>query len=80
MLPPFLNHEPCYISTKDTVAERLRRSTRNRLGLSRVGSSPTDVEFFLALYFVIEYRSRYQDTDFQIFFMILENITLQMLL
>ncbi len=29
----------------DIVAERLRRSTRNRLGLSRVGSSPTDVAF-----------------------------------
>ena len=28
----------------DTVAEWLRRSTRNRLGLSRVGSSPTSVE------------------------------------
>ena len=27
----------------DTVAEWLRRSTRNRLGLSRVGSSPTGV-------------------------------------
>ena len=29
----------------DTVAERLRRSTRNRLGLSRVGSSPAGVAF-----------------------------------
>jgi hypothetical protein len=29
---------------KDTVAERLRRSTRNRLGLSRVGSSPAGVD------------------------------------
>ena len=28
----------------DTVAEWLRRSTRNRLGLSRVGSSPTSVD------------------------------------
>ena len=27
----------------DTVAEWLRRSTRNRLGLSRVGSSPASV-------------------------------------
>ena len=27
----------------DIVAERLRRSTRNRLGLSRVGSSPASV-------------------------------------
>ena len=32
---------------KDTVAERLRRSTRNRLGLSRVGSSPAGVEILL---------------------------------
>ena len=31
----------------DVVAERLRRSTRNRLGLSRVGSSPADVELLL---------------------------------
>ncbi len=30
---------------EDTVAERLRRSTRNRLGLSRVGSSPAGVVF-----------------------------------
>ena len=33
--------------TSDRVAEWLRRSTRNRLGLSRVGSSPASVEFFL---------------------------------
>ncbi len=32
-------------SIGDTVAEWLRRSTRNRLGLSRVGSSPTGVAF-----------------------------------
>ena len=32
----------------DTVAERLRRSTRNRLGLSRVGSSPAGVDSFLS--------------------------------
>ena len=32
------------ICTKDTVAEWLRRPTRNRLGLSRVGSSPASVE------------------------------------
>ena len=32
----------------DTVAERLRRSTRNRLGLSRVGSSPASVDSFAA--------------------------------
>jgi hypothetical protein len=31
---------------KDTVAEWLRRLTRNQLGLSRVGSSPTSVELF----------------------------------
>jgi hypothetical protein len=31
----------------DTVAEWLRRSTRNRLGLSRVGSSPASVDIFL---------------------------------
>ena len=30
----------------DTVAERLRRSTRNRLGFSRVGSSPAGVDTF----------------------------------
>ena len=33
---------------RDTVAEWLRRSTRNRLGLSRVGSSPASVDFFFA--------------------------------
>ena len=32
----------CY----DTVAEWLRRSTRNRLGLSRAGSSPVSVVFY----------------------------------
>ena len=31
----------------DTVAERLRRPTRNRLGLSRVGSSPAGVDVFV---------------------------------
>ena len=31
---------------KDTVAEWLRRPTRNRLGLSRVGSSPASVVDF----------------------------------
>ena len=31
---------------KDTVAEWLRRPTRNRLGLSRVGSSPASVDRF----------------------------------
>ena len=31
----------------DTVAERLRRLTRNQLGLSRVGSSPASVGIFL---------------------------------
>ncbi len=31
-------------SLRDAVAEWLRRSTRNRLGLSRVGSSPAGVE------------------------------------
>jgi hypothetical protein len=31
------------------VAERLRRSTRNRLGLSRVGSSPASVVFVTTL-------------------------------
>ena len=30
------------------MAEWLRRSTRNRLGLSRVGSSPASVDFFFA--------------------------------
>ena len=34
----------CY--NNDTVAERLRRSTRNRLGFSRVGSSPAGVDDF----------------------------------
>ena len=29
--------------SNDTVAERLRRLTRNQLGLSRVGSSPASV-------------------------------------
>jgi hypothetical protein len=32
------------------VAERLRRSTRNRLGLSRVGSSPAGVAFLDHVY------------------------------
>ena len=32
---------------EDTVAERLRRSTRNRLGFSRVGSSPAGVDIFI---------------------------------
>ncbi len=32
---------------QDTVAEWLRRSTRNRLGVSRVGSSPASVGNFL---------------------------------
>ena len=37
---------------KDTVSEWLRRSIRNRLGLSRVGSSPASVEdFYLLLLF-----------------------------
>ena len=36
-------------SKHDTVAERLRRLTRNQLGLSRVGSSPAGVVFFLFL-------------------------------
>jgi hypothetical protein len=31
----------------DTVAERLRRLTRNQLGLSRVGSSPASVELLI---------------------------------
>jgi hypothetical protein len=34
-------------SNYDTVAERLRRLTRNQLGLSRVGSSPAGVALFL---------------------------------
>ena len=37
----------CY--SNDTVAERLRRSTRNRLGFSRVGSSPAGVDNFLPI-------------------------------
>ena len=40
------------VSTEDTVAEWLRRSTRNRLGLSRVGSSPASVDSFLSDTFV----------------------------
>ena len=35
--------------SSDTVAERLRRSTRNRLGLSRAGSSPVSVVLVPAL-------------------------------
>ena len=31
------------------MAERLRRSTRNRLGFSRVGSSPAGVDNFLPI-------------------------------
>ena len=34
------------VATGDTLAEWLRRSTRNRLGLSRVGSSPASVGFY----------------------------------
>lgn len=35
----------------DTVAERLRRLTRNQLGLSRVGSSPASVDLFYHKHF-----------------------------
>ena len=35
----------------DTVAERLRRLTRNQLGLSRVGSSPASVDYTFPLFF-----------------------------
>ena len=35
----------------DTVAERLRRSTRNRLGSSRVGSSPACVAYGFCLFY-----------------------------
>ena len=41
---PFINKHA--FETCDSMAERLRRSTRNRLGLSRVGSSPTTVDSF----------------------------------
>jgi hypothetical protein len=37
-----------HFMTLDTVAEWLRRSTRNRLGLSRVGSSPASVVLLFA--------------------------------
>jgi hypothetical protein len=40
-------------SNHDTVAERLRRLTRNQLGLSRVGSSPAGVAFYLFLLFFL---------------------------
>ena len=39
------------MTTRDTVAERLRRSTRNRLGSSRVGSSPAGVASFDSIHF-----------------------------
>ena len=37
-------------STYDTVAEWLRRLTRNQLGLSRAGSSPVSVAEGILLY------------------------------
>ena len=39
--------------TDDTLAEWLRRSTRNRLGLSRTGSSPVGVVLFLRLVLIL---------------------------
>jgi hypothetical protein len=42
--------EKCYRESRDTVAERLRRLTRNQLGLSRVGSSPASVGLLLLSY------------------------------
>ena len=39
----YINYINAVLYTEDAVAERLRRSTRNRLGLSRVGSSPAGV-------------------------------------
>ena len=39
----YMNYNNDYYHSEDAVAERLRRSTRNRLGLSRVGSSPAGV-------------------------------------
>ena len=40
----------------DTVAEWLRRLTRNQLGLSRAGSSPVSVELLLATMHTIAYN------------------------
>ena len=45
----FIYNILCISFQRDTVAEWLRRSTRNRLGLSRVGSSPASVDQFLHL-------------------------------
>jgi hypothetical protein len=48
-------------SNHDTVAERLRRLTRNQLGLSRVGSSPAGVAFlsFCPIFFVIHFLEEF---------------------
>ena len=52
-----------HYASEDTVAERLRRLTRNQLGLSRVGSSPAGVEnFFFVLtrfYFFIVFSNKF---------------------
>ena len=45
----FMNIGATVLSMEDTVAEWLRRSTRNRLGLSRVGSSPASVDLFFCI-------------------------------
>ena len=44
VLVHFMYNILCTDEQRDTVAEWLRRSTRNRLGLSRVGSSPASVD------------------------------------
>ena len=44
-------------SKDDTVAEWLRRPTRNRLGFSRVGSSPASVDPFLPSFLFVESHS-----------------------
>jgi hypothetical protein len=45
----------------DTVAERLRRLTRNQLGLSRVGSSPASVDIYFLVQntFTIDHKTTY---------------------
>ena len=51
------------------MAERLRRSTRNRLGLSRVGSSPAGVVFakitiiIILLLFIIAFVNNLRQVD-----------------
>ena len=41
----FMKRTKIHPHINDTVAERLRRLTRNQLGLSRVGSSPASVGY-----------------------------------